>query len=471
MGRFLKGIDYIPSKEGAAIHANLARTRILIWGIKSGKTFLGCTETVKAAASMPGGWAWVVGPNQAHTLASERVVHKFLLQLYGATLKYNRVKHQFLLPNGCLIEMKSGDLPDNLRGPNLDWLWIDEGAYLKDEAFWIAKDRTAATQGQILITTTPNDRNWLWTECLLAGMPASMEYGEWGDKKLNRFVSHYPTWHFPWVKKADITDAKNSRPAEMFDKDFGALFIASSSQTFRYIEDALHRVPLIKHPKDQFVLGLDLAKHQDFTAIVIMDGRGYVHHVVRWTGIDWSVQKERIEKLAKEWDAVVVMDASNVGSVLEEDLRKMGLRINPINMNDAQVKRDLIQSLQLAFEGRYIHIPNPDTEWAPEHAKYLVEELKIYTTKLTGGARLSYSAPKGLHDDLVISLSLANWGKLRGLAGGGQQYADISLSKEEWEKNVKLEDMAKLKRPNIFKKTFGKKRSSMGWDNSGPFWQ
>ncbi len=464
-------MDYKPSPAGQIIHDNLARIRILIWGIKSGKTFLGCTETVKAASTMPGGWVWVVGPNQAHTTVSERVIHKFLLQLYGAALKYNQIKHHFVLPNGCWIEMKTGDLPNNLRGPNLDWLWIDEGAYLKDEAWYIAADRTAATKGQILITTTPNDRNWLWNECLLAGMPPSMDYGEWGDAKLDRFVSHYPTWHFPWVSKDYIAQAKKTRPAEMFDKDYGALFVSSANQTFSYIEESLNLVPLIKHPKDQFVLGLDLAKYQDFTALVTMDGRGYVHDVERWTGVDWGLQKERIKLKANTWKAVVVMDVSNIGSVIEEDLREMGLNIFPVNMNDARTKTDLIQALQLAFEGKRIHIPNPNAEWASPDVKYLIDELKIYTTKLTAGARLSYSAPKGSHDDLVISLALANWGKLRGLAGGGFQAADISLSKAEWEKNAKLDDMAKIKQPRVFKNVFGNRKSSMGWGgSSSSFW-
>jgi len=56
-----------------------------------------------------------------------------------------------------------------------------------------------------------------------------------------------------------------------------------------------------------------------------------------------------------------------------------------------------------------------------------------YETKLTAGGRLSYSAPKGLTDDMVIALALANWGRLRGMAGT-RKLAVAMLSREEIER-------------------------------------
>lgn len=66
--------------------------------------------------------------------------------------------------NGSKIYLRSCDRPDDLRGPNLSWFYIDEAAKTPHRAWklMVARLRIAPERGWI--TTTPRGRNWIWEE-------------------------------------------------------------------------------------------------------------------------------------------------------------------------------------------------------------------------------------------------------------------------------------------------------------------
>ncbi len=305
---------------------------------------------------------------------------------------------------------------------------IDEGSFLPRETWDILRGRISTAEGEIIITTTPQGRNWFYEELRRGGMPAAAPYGEFSNGK--RWVSHQPTWAFPWVSEEEINDIREGMSAGKFKQEFGAEFMASAGQVFSRIEDALSLEPLPTHFDGDTILGLDLGKNQDYTAIVVMTGAGRVLHIDRWTRIEWSVTKERIRNLAKKWKSVVVMDVSNIGSTIYDDLRGEDFEIHAIEMHSASVKNDLVESLQMAFEQARIEIVNPNANWATPVDDALVAELFSYEVKLTKPGHFTYGAPKGLHDDLVIALALANWGRVRGMVSAGN-IGQVILTRQE----------------------------------------
>jgi PBSX family phage terminase large subunit len=63
------------------------------------------------------------------------------------------------------IICRSLDNPETLRGPNLQWAWIDEAALVSEMAWRIVKGRVReGDKQQAWITTTPKGRNWIWKE-------------------------------------------------------------------------------------------------------------------------------------------------------------------------------------------------------------------------------------------------------------------------------------------------------------------
>jgi len=271
-----------------------------------------------------------------------------------------------------------------------------------------------------------------------------------------------------------LTTKKLKRPRVIFDRDIGALFSSHGTAVFNYVWEALSRAPLIQSQTAQYVIGLDLAKEQDFTVITIMDGDGRVFKVIRFQKVDYKIQVERVEEQAKLWNAIVVLDRANVGNVIQELLREKNVRIYPMDMNSAEVKTSLIQELQVAFENKSIKLIDPKAEWGTADDKQMYEELGYYATKLTPGRKqLSYGAPSGFHDDCVVSLALANWGRRHGLAGGGLIAAQVGVGLKDWEETMaKAKNRKNVRRitANPLKRYYGQ-QSKLGFKSGGRFWR
>ena len=78
--------------------------------------------------------------------------------------KYNRAARTFeFIESGTLVEFKSADDPQSLRGAGLDILWIDEAAFLPNRDAWdVVRPALADREGIIITTTTPWGKNWFY---------------------------------------------------------------------------------------------------------------------------------------------------------------------------------------------------------------------------------------------------------------------------------------------------------------------
>ena len=456
------GLTYVSSPEAWAFHNSSHRFRYLIWGIKSGKSLAGAVELCRLALADPGSLNWVVAPTFNHLDVSEREVVDILTRWPGLIRKRNTKPPKIWLQNGAEIQFKSADYPDNLRGPNVDNFWADEGAYIKPEAWEILRQRVSATRGDGIVTTTPNGRNWLWAEVLEGGMPASQDYGEFS--KGQRFVSHHPTWRFPWVDEDEVREVRRMTTKLRFDQEWGALFISDANMVFQRIEEAMSHEPILFKSEQRTSIGVDLAKFQDRSAVVVMDGNGRSIYTDSWGSTTWSVQVPRIIALSKRFNGALIVDRSNVGSAIEEQLRAGGALIHSVDMNDWRIKEALIQGLQVAFEQGLIKIPDPRAKDASVAGKILIDELRTYEYKLTKGGRLSYSAPKGLHDDMVIALALANYGRGKGYTGIGGEVITVAVPGRE----LRIRAPKLGARSRVFSQ--GQPQSRMNWGRSERFW-
>ena len=479
---FFKQIGYAPSLQALEFHQSLARERTNIWGVKSGKTYCGAVETVKVALSKPNQYLWHVAPTFSQLQEGERELRRVFDLLPGVLVK-RTIKGEFgrawILANGTIIEGKSAEDADNLRSANCDGIWCDEKAYIGDVAWVIIKQRVAATDGDIWSTTTPDGFNHVWDDSMLAGMSADADYGSWESEDGWYFVSHFPTWAFDWVSQEFIDKARATMARGMFEKDFAASFLSDATAVFRYLGDAYHRMQLIRCEGDRYVVGVDLAKAQDWTVWGAMDAEGRLMHTERWTGEDWTVTIRKLIKVAADWGAVLVVDSANVGSVVLDTLRKSKtekgsrVRVFPVNTHDGGTKIDIIQALQKSFDDKHVRIPHPNSKYGNAATEYLVKELKWYRSKLTRGGRLSYAAPKGLTDDCVIMLALCNWGRLRGFAGGGLVAASAQVPQiaQVAPGTARGPRAPRLRRPTMHSRVFGKGSADEFGTGRGKFWR
>ena len=84
----------------------------------------------------------------------------------GKDFQYNKVERRIeFTASGTVIQLKTADDPQSLRGAGLDILWIDEAAFIDDDEAWlVVSPALADKEGLVITTTTPHGKNWLWSE-------------------------------------------------------------------------------------------------------------------------------------------------------------------------------------------------------------------------------------------------------------------------------------------------------------------
>jgi hypothetical protein len=152
------------------------------------------------------------------------------------------------------------------------------------------------------------------------------------------------------------------------------------------------------------VAGLDLAKVEDFTVMVVVDARERrVVHVDRFHRIDWELQIQRIKATADRYNhALLYVDSTGAGEPIFESILRAGCAAIAYSFT-AKSKAALVDNLAILLERRQIVLPRPEL-W-PDG----VEELEAYEFSISDQGNVRSGAPGGMHDDCVMALGLAMW--------------------------------------------------------------
>jgi hypothetical protein len=148
-----------------------------------------------------------------------------------------------------------------------------------------------------------------------------------------------------------------------------------------------------------YVMGVDLAKVQDYTVISIYD-RAHNNQVYqdRFNELDWVFVKEKIKSIGKLYNnALICLDSTGLGSPIYDDLTRSGCPVEPYQFT-SESKKNLIEKLVLFTEQNHITMLFNDITR---------EEMSQFTYSISSNGRIRYEAPQGLHDDVVISNALA----------------------------------------------------------------
>jgi predicted phage terminase large subunit-like protein len=112
--------------------------------------------------AIDGGLIWWVGPTFTIT---GRIWRQLKRATHGAWVEKDENEKRIELPGGGVIEVKSADNPDSLRGEGLDGLVFDEAAFAKKHAWTESLSPSLMDkQGWTMFITTPNGYNWIKEE-------------------------------------------------------------------------------------------------------------------------------------------------------------------------------------------------------------------------------------------------------------------------------------------------------------------
>jgi predicted phage terminase large subunit-like protein len=165
--------------------------------------------------------AWWVAPTYPVATIGWRFLKSLARQIPGAAILES--ERLVTLPTGGEVQAKSADNPDGLRGAGLDFVVIDEAAYVKEDA-WTEALRPALSdrQGGALFISTPNGLNWFWK--LFERAITSPGWARW----------QRPTWDNPSIAKQEIEAARAELGDVIFRQEFGAEFLdAATLKPFR----------------------------------------------------------------------------------------------------------------------------------------------------------------------------------------------------------------------------------------------
>lgn len=133
-----------------------------VGGIGSGKTFAGAVKAI-TRLDRPG-LGMVAAPTYSMLRdATQRTLLGQMAEL-GIGYEFRKGENAVTVPaSGHEIIFRSLDDPEKVRGPNLDWAWIDEASLIPRMAWSIVIGRVrVGTAPQVWATFTPKGRNWCW---------------------------------------------------------------------------------------------------------------------------------------------------------------------------------------------------------------------------------------------------------------------------------------------------------------------
>jgi len=160
-------ISYRKLPAQRRFHNSRAKFKAYVGGYGSGKTYAGCHEAIRLSVINRGLTGMMIAPTFRMLEDSTLPTFLEILDRAEVAYKYRSSDGRLTLPWGSRVLFRSADNPVRLKGPNLAWVGVDEGALISRAAWEVAISRIRHPDAKRLsafITTTPEGFNWLHEE-------------------------------------------------------------------------------------------------------------------------------------------------------------------------------------------------------------------------------------------------------------------------------------------------------------------
>ena len=367
------------------------------YGIIEGSTKCGKTVACiawlleQAMNGKPGHSFWWVSPVYPQAkIAFRRLKRGINETLYTA----NESELTITLVNGSVISFRSAEKPDNLYGEDVYAAVMDEASRMREEAWYAIRSTLTATRGPVrIIGNVKGRRNWAYS---LARRAEAGESG-WAYAKLTA----EDAIEAGIVEPEEIEQARSQLPEVVFRELYFAEPSDEGGNPFG--QEAIRKCVRDISMKDPVVYGVDLAKSVDWTVSIGLDDTGSVCRFNRYQ-LPWEETVATLNNEIRSTAAIV--DSTGVGDPIVERLQRRLSHVEGYHFSSSS-KQKLMEGLAVAIQTNEITFPSGP----------ILFELETFAYEYTRtGVR--YSAPVGLHDDCVMALALAVYGRT-GAAGVG----------------------------------------------------
>lgn len=377
------------------VHDSDARWKILCAGRRFGKSRLGVQMCMEVA--LAGGRAWWVAPTFAISRVGWRDIQAAAASFpeeMGVNIKVGDMQVDF--NNGGFIGVRSADNPQRLRGEGLDFLVMDEAAFVKEET-WTEVLRPTLTErkGSALFISTPKGMdNWFYR---------LFERAETADD-WQRF--QFPSTANPLVEESEVEAAKTEIGSLVFAQEYEAKFISEGSQMFKqdwfkYYHEGVGQVHADGETYDLNDLTLfgsvDLATSTRESADYTVIGSFGLHQPTKKLFIlDMTIARMEAPDIIPEIKKHVVrnnlewvgIEKAGFQLALVQFARREGLPV--LELKADRDKRQRALPLSAKMEAGLVYLPkNEEYSWVADVERELL------------------TFPVGAHDDIVDCISYA----------------------------------------------------------------
>lgn len=386
-------LAFQPYAEQRGVLESDARFRVVAAGRRSGKTIMAAAESVRRALESDGDWhGYWVGAEHHHAETA--------FELFDQAIPEDLVERRNRSPPRT-IELTTGAVQEfhtagggALVSIGLDWAVCDEAGKAFPERTWTQELRPALSdrEGDAMFISTPDGKDWFhdWFQRGQSSEHPDVQSWRW------------ETYANPHVPDEEVDAAKQELPERIFDQEYRAIFRDDTGGVFDTDAASLdYDVPNAAGPHwasvGPYRMAVDLARSEDYLAIVTLDVYGNVAHITRERDLSWPQIQSQIERVADaHGDPRVAIDATR-DNKLVADLERSGLDIEPVKFS-AQRKQGLVENLAAGIEAGEITIPA---------GSILASELAVFEYETTRAGNVRYGAPEGHHDDTVDALAMA----------------------------------------------------------------
>jgi hypothetical protein len=216
--------SYVPTPIQAELHADPTRFKVIVFGRRSGKSTFGWNEGVATCLERPNMNVWIVCPTfqQAKDIYWRGGdISRYLLK--GMYKKKNDSDLMVEFDNGSILQLKSAERPDTLKGSGLDLVIWDEVALTRNAGYiWeeVLGPSLSDKHGRAIFISTPKGYNYFYD---LYEIGLSGHEGEWRSWKIPTSESGAP-WTLTKQGKQELKNLEDRMTEDAFAQEYGADF-------------------------------------------------------------------------------------------------------------------------------------------------------------------------------------------------------------------------------------------------------
>lgn len=399
-----KPFSYQSEVIKAAIEGNGKGKKIVVKSRRQcGKSLLLANLLLYFSLNFKGTQNYCVSP----TLKQARKLYRQIVE--GLNNKIIRTRNAtelvIVFINGSQISFKSAEQREALRGESVSEngiLCIDECAYILDSVYYnLLSPWTDFHKAVTVMVSTPFIKQGFFFKHFQYGLNGDYDCIsiDWSDARFKEDMDKI-------LSPEKLAEYKQVLPPNVFKSEYLGEWIDDDGLVFQ-ITDDLVRDRQIK-PSDRLYVGIDWSNQgeNDDSSITIFNQNGEMVYVKYFNNSTPLRQIERFSSILEPYlnsqVEVIQVETNSIGTpymdLLKEKSPMMAQKVVGFNTSN-QSKNAIVANMQVAIERKEVSFL-PDEKLLAEFSYFSAE----YNPKTRN---VSYNAPQGLNDDVVMSTLIA----------------------------------------------------------------